>query len=281
MAEIKSQNFEVVTEFGERLTDIRKEKGLTQQELADKMGVSVKTINKYENDNDKDLSFFVVKKLASILNVSIDYLAGYKTNKSIQDASLDTINLTKEAVDSISNGKYDHAILSDILSHPQFYIVMLDIMVLLSQDHAINMIQRDSTFEYARKLVFEKTGGQEDFNTKLLELSDMDEDIYVMNVIHKDLDIILNDLKKKYIPKDIETIKEFLQKQVYAQLEKGFITSQESTAIPHSPEHLLDILLGQLDIPLDKISAEQKEQLIEIVKLSPLLKSAVSLRGKT
>ena len=158
---------------------------------------------------------------------------------------------------------------------------MLDIMVLLSQDHAINMIQRDSTFEYARKLVFEKTGGQEDFNTKLLELSDMDEDIYVMNVIHKDLDIILNDLKKKYIPKDIETIKEFLRKQVYAQLEKGFITSQESTAIPHSPEHLLDILLGQLDIPLDKISAEQKEQLIEIVKLSPLLKSAVSLRGKT
>ena len=281
MADIKSQNFEVVTEFGERLTDIRKEKGLTQQELADKMGVSVKTINKYENDNDKDLSFFVVKKLASILNVSIDYLAGYKTNKSIQDASLDTINLTKEAVDSISNGKYDHAILSDILSHPQFYIVMLDIMVLLSQDHAINMIQRDSTFEYARKLVFEKTGGQEDFNTKLLELSDMDEDIYVMNVIHKDLDIILNDLKKKYIPKDIETIKEFFRKQVYAQLEKGFINSQESTAIPHSPEHLLDILLGQLGIPLDKISAEQKEQLIEIVKLSPLLKSAVSLRGKT
>ncbi len=281
MAEIKSQNFEVVTEFGERLTDIRKEKGLTQQELADKMGVSVKTINKYENDNDKDLSFFVVKKLASILNVSIDYLAGYKTNKSIQDASLDTINLTKEAVDSISNGKYDHAILSDIISHPQFYILMLDIMVLLSQDHAINMIQRDSTFEYARKLVFEKTGGQEDFNTKLLELSDMNEDIYVMNVIHKDLDIILNDLKKKYIPKDVETIKEFLRKQVYAQLEKGFINSQESTAIPHSPEHLLDILLGQLDIPLDKISAEQKEQLIEIVKLSPLLKSAVSLRGKT
>ena len=76
----------------------------------------------------------------------------------------------------------------------------------LARFHAINMIQRDSTFEYARKLVFEKTGGQEDFNTKLLELSDMDEDIYVMNVIHKDLDIILNDVSFTLIHKFFENL---------------------------------------------------------------------------
>lgn len=281
MADIKSQNFDVITEFGEKLTDLRKEKGWTQKVLADKIGVTDRTINKYENDPHKDISFSTVKKLSNIFNVSIDYLAGYKTNKSIQDDSLDTINLTKEAVDSISNGNYDHAILSDILSHPHFFILMLDIMVLYSQEFAINMIQRDATLEYARQLVLMKTGGQEDFNTKLLELSDMDENIYVMNVIHKDLDIILNDLKKKYLSKDIEKMKDFLKPLIIAQLDKGLINSQESTAIPHSPEHLLDILLGQIDIPSDKLSNEQKETLLEIIKLSPLLKSSVSLRGKT
>ena len=50
MADNRSQNVEVVTEFGEKLTDLRKEKGLTQQQLADMLGVSVKTINQYENN---------------------------------------------------------------------------------------------------------------------------------------------------------------------------------------------------------------------------------------
>ncbi len=281
MADNRSQNVEVVTEFGEKLTDLRKEKGLTQQQLADMLGVSVKTINQYENNPEKDLSFFTVKRISSIFNVSIDYLAGYKTNKPIQDMSLDTINLTKEAVDSVSTGNYDHVILSDILSHPHFNILMLDIMVLYSQQYAVNMAQRNATFEFARQQILSKVDGKENVDTKLLELSGMDDDLYVMNVIHTDLDIILNDLKKKYIPEDIEKGKKILKSMLFSGMEKGLNAAQESTSVKYSPDHFIDIIFGELEIPAEKVSAEQREELVKIVKLSPLVKSNVSMRGKT
>ncbi len=280
MADNRSQNVEVVTEFGEKLTDLRKEKGLTQQQLADMLGVSVKTINQYENNPEKDLSFFTVKRISSIFNVSIDYLAGYKTNKPIQDVSLDTINLTKEAVDSVSTGNYDHVILSDILSHPHFNILMLDIMVLYSQQYAVNMAQRNAAFEFSRQQILSQVERKENVDTKLLELSGMDDDLYVMNVIHADLDTILNDLKIKYISKDVEDAIGVLKSKIVTAMDAGLKASQESTSVKHSPDHFMDIIFETLGITADKLSAEQREELVKIIKLSPLVKSNVSMRGK-
>ena len=47
-----------------------------------------------------------------------------------------------------------------------------------------------------------------------------------------------------------------------------------------SPEQLMDILLGQLQIPADKMSDDQRQVVLDIIKLSPLLKSNISQRGK-
>ncbi|MBE5884603.1 MAG: helix-turn-helix transcriptional regulator [Lachnospiraceae bacterium] len=59
--------------LGQRLIELREEKGIFQKELAAIMNVSVSTISNYENDvHDPDLE--ILRKLADFFQVSTDYL---------------------------------------------------------------------------------------------------------------------------------------------------------------------------------------------------------------
>ena len=61
--------------FGERLKDLRREKNLTQQQLANKLNVSGNTVHGWETDKQEP-SMTMLLKLSSIFNVSLDYLFG-------------------------------------------------------------------------------------------------------------------------------------------------------------------------------------------------------------
>ena len=61
--------------FGQRLSRIRKEKGFTQNEIADKVGVTSQAVSKWENDlASPDID--ILLKLSEIFDISIDELLG-------------------------------------------------------------------------------------------------------------------------------------------------------------------------------------------------------------
>lgn len=62
--------------FSERLRESRQAKGLTQQKMADLLGVSMRTYQRYEKSGDTEPPLLNLLKLADILDVSIDYLLG-------------------------------------------------------------------------------------------------------------------------------------------------------------------------------------------------------------
>lgn len=65
--------------FGSMIQEMRKEAGMTQAELAERMGVTDKAVSKWE----RDISFpdiNTIPKLAEIFNVSVDELMQVKTN---------------------------------------------------------------------------------------------------------------------------------------------------------------------------------------------------------
>lgn len=63
--------------FGNMIAALRKEKGMTQLELAEKMGVTDKAVSKWERDlSFPDVSSF--PKLAEIFDVSVDELMQVK-----------------------------------------------------------------------------------------------------------------------------------------------------------------------------------------------------------
>ena len=61
--------------FGKRLTEVRKNKGLSQEDLAKHLGTKSPVIGRYERDEMKP-SIDTANKLAEYLEVSLDYLIG-------------------------------------------------------------------------------------------------------------------------------------------------------------------------------------------------------------
>ncbi len=61
--------------FGKRLAELRKERGLTQVQLADKLGLTVKGVDYYER-RAKNPSLELMKKAAEVLGTNVADLAG-------------------------------------------------------------------------------------------------------------------------------------------------------------------------------------------------------------
>ena len=62
--------------FKERLKEKRMEAGLTQVQLAEKAGVTARTIQNYELGNRKPSNMEVIQKNADALNTTTEYLLG-------------------------------------------------------------------------------------------------------------------------------------------------------------------------------------------------------------
>lgn len=78
-------------EFSERLKDLRKQAGLTQVDVAEKLGISQPAYASWERGAKKPTQENLVK-IAQILNVSVDYLVG-NSNENIKDDELDNVEL--------------------------------------------------------------------------------------------------------------------------------------------------------------------------------------------
>ena len=66
--------------FKEQIQKLRKERGMTQNELAEKLFISYQAVSQWENGNTKP-DIELLPKLAEIFDVSIDELFGRKTSK--------------------------------------------------------------------------------------------------------------------------------------------------------------------------------------------------------
>ena len=74
--------------FGDRLKELRLQNGMTQKDLADRIGVTKSVISFYEL-RERTPSPEVLVKLATIFHVSSDYLLGIEKGKSIDITGLD------------------------------------------------------------------------------------------------------------------------------------------------------------------------------------------------
>ena len=68
------------------LKQLRMKKEISQQQLADILGVSQQSINKYEN-HKVEPDIYMLMKMADLFGTSIDYLVGYSTNHHSTEAA--------------------------------------------------------------------------------------------------------------------------------------------------------------------------------------------------
>lgn len=67
--------------FGSRLRKLRKEKGLTQKKLAEKLGYDNSTISAWEVGKQEPCGVYPIADVAVFFNVSADYLVGLSDKK--------------------------------------------------------------------------------------------------------------------------------------------------------------------------------------------------------
>ncbi len=70
--------------FGNRLKKLRTEKGYTQKEFAEKLGISPSAVGMYEQDR-REPDNTVLAKICTLLDTTPDYLIGFTSQKEEQD----------------------------------------------------------------------------------------------------------------------------------------------------------------------------------------------------
>ena len=74
----------------ERLKDLRVERGLTLEQLAEQTHLSKSALGSYEADDLKDISHYTLIKLAKFYGVTANYLLGCLKQKITQTPILQT-----------------------------------------------------------------------------------------------------------------------------------------------------------------------------------------------
>ena len=78
--------------FGERLKTLHKGQKLTQQELANRLGVAKSVVSYYES-GDRFPSYDVLIKIARTFHVTTDYLLDIERNRTIDVTGLSEENI--------------------------------------------------------------------------------------------------------------------------------------------------------------------------------------------
>lgn len=84
--------------IGERIAELRKQKGMTQEELASVIGVSAQSVSKWENNTTMP-DILLLPVIADIYGVTIDELYGKSSKKKERTISPD--DLADEAYDTL------------------------------------------------------------------------------------------------------------------------------------------------------------------------------------
>lgn len=104
--------------FQERLRKLRLEANLTQQQVADKLGITRQAYGYYESEKAKrEPDQKSTQKLAELFNVSVDYLLGSTESKAIVAGQ--EISLTEDEFRVFNELKKHPIMFHDLASNPE------------------------------------------------------------------------------------------------------------------------------------------------------------------
>ena len=266
---------QVRIDTSERIKDLRVEKHLTLEQLAELAELSSSAIGKYESGDYKDISAFAIAKLAEKLGVSTDYLLCLSENKNHPSTELDALHLSDDAIEVLKMGKFNHRLLSEFICHKDFRRFMLDAEIYVDRIADMRIKDMNAVLEATRQMILMEHGeNADDLYLHTLQAAQIQEEEYFGHLAANDLNAILSDIRAAHKTDALTADDELSVSTVQEQLAKA-------VHFEGSPEEKkARSLLAALGIDYDKLSKEQFVTLIEILKLSRHMKSPISQRGK-
>lgn len=259
----------------ERLKDLRVERGLTLEQLAEATGLSKSALGKYEADDFKDISPFSIATLAKFYGVSTDYLMGLTETKNHPNTDLHDLHLSDDMIAVLKSGKINNRLLCEIGTHKDFQRLMTDIEIYVDRIADMRINDLNVVLHVVRNMVIaEHNPGENDLNVRTLELGQIDEDEYFSHVIHKDMGQIIRDIRDAH--RTDTTTADVASPAAEAQKKLQEAMQFEGS----SKEKQVRALCGQLGIPYDKLTKEEFVGLMAALEKSDILKETRNLRGR-
>jgi len=259
----------------EKLKDLRVEKDLTLEQLAEQTGISKSALGKYESDDYKDISPFNLATLAKFYGVSADYLLGLSEQKNHPNTELQELHLSDNMLDLLKSGKLNNRLLCEITTHENFIRLLTDIEIYVDRIASMQIDNLNGIMDLAREQILAKHNpDKNDLYLRTLEVAHIAEDDYFSHLVHQDIDCIIKDIREQH-KTDATTapensyINDF--KQSFNEVASFKGSEQEKKA---------RLFCKQLGIDYDKLSTEEYVNLIHILEKSSLAKSNNNLRGK-
>lgn len=262
--------------LGERLKDLRVERNLKLETLAEKTGLSKSALSKYESDDVTDLSIYAVTTLAEFYGVTTDYLLGVTENKKRPDAVLSDLHLSDGAVDVLRNGRFNHRLLCELIVHENFRRFMTDLEIYVDGYVSANIQNLNAGLEATRQMLKKKYAADEnDLYMSTLKLGQIDEDEYFGRVLYDELVAILKQIKAAH-----GTDKTTSDGAAVEQARKQLENAQKFEGSPL--EKKMNVLMGQIGIDYSKLTKEEQMTLLRVFNKSSMLKhrTKAGMRGK-
>ena len=259
----------------EKLKDLRVERHLTLEQLAEETGISKSALGKYEADDYKDISPFSIVTLAKYYGVSTDYLLGMTETKNHPDTDLHDLHLSDDMIALLKSGKLNTRLLCEMALHKDFQRMMVDIEIFVDRIADMRINDMNTVLDATRQQVIEKYNpGENDLYVRTLELAQISEGDYFSHVVHQDIDGIMRDIRDAHRKDTLTADEETPAMEAQKQLETAM--SYEGS----EDEKKARVFLASLGIDYDALSQEEFVTVINVLKKSAHMKSSYSQRGK-
>ena len=241
----------------ERLKDLRVEKGLKLEELAEKTGISKSALASYENEENrnKEINHGNLITLADFYEVSIDYLFCRTENREQINTPLSELHLTDEAVALLKSGRINTRLLCEMMSHEKFTELMADAEIYVDGMATMRFHDINSALAAVRAMILEEhPEAAADRSLKILEAGQIEEEDFFCHVTHKTWDAILHDIRNAD-----ELIKEVRK-------------AMQSTG--DRVQEFLEIFCKAFQLKYKRLTDEERTTLKKLFKRSPLIKNS-------
>ena len=271
----------------ERLKDLRvSEKRMSLQELSDATGIPSSTLGNYEKDENIDMSLGNLITLANFYNVSTDYLLCRTELRKHKNQSVSDLHLNDDAVQILTDEKYNPRLLSELLTHENFRKFMTDLEISIDGFHDKGIQIANAFLDVMRYKLNELGADSTDAFTKIFDTSHIETEQYYMNILLEDLKPIVSDLRNTHM-KDNNTASDIDYQNMVKNIIDDF-TSPTQISIEDTPEAsndayingLLLLFCKNLEMKITQLSAEEKQTLKEIFSRSKPAKEHRKLRRR-
>lgn len=172
----------------ERLKDLRVERGLTLEQLAEQTHLSKSALGSYEAEDFKDISHYALIKLAKFYGVTADYLLGLSETKNHPNADLADLRLSDDMIELLKSGLVNNSLLCELATHPAFPRFMADLEIYVN-GVAVKQVQAANAIVDTMSATIMKryNPGLTDPQLRQLVAAHIDDDSFCRYVIQQDI----------------------------------------------------------------------------------------------